>query len=103
MNTKENIKQIFQNQKKNIYYWVGFILLIVIGISLYQSAQFAQTGQCRNYMYFGSVLHNCSLFEFVKYGWGWMSFTTIFIFTPAASLMVIATWAVDTVFAKSKD
>ena len=102
MNIKETWENLPRNQKKNIYYWLSLILAIDVVVAAQNIFKFAQSGLCRNYMVFGSQLHACSLFEFIKNGWAWLSFTNVLIFLPAAALMIFATQIVDAVFAKKK-
>ena len=101
-----SLKEKFQNQtntKKNIYYWATLFGIIDLYLIAQQSINYFYTGQCRNYMVFGSQLHACSLFEFIKNGWAWLSFTNVLIFLPAAALMIFATQVVDSIFAKKKE
>src|SRR5690348_3774594 len=101
-----SLKEKFQNQtntKKNIYYWAAVFGLIDLYLIAQQSFNYFSTGQCRNYMVFGSAAHACSLFEFIKNGWAWLSFTNVLIFLPAAATMIFASQIVDIVFAKKKD
>jgi hypothetical protein len=102
MNLKEKWENINQKQKKSIYYWALLIVAIDTILIAQQSVNFAQTGMCRNYMEFGSLLQSCTLFEFVKYGWSWVSFTTTFVLIPAAAFMMVANYVVDLVFVKNK-
>ena len=101
MNIKENLSQL-SNQKKNLYYWAGIVLLADLYLIIVNAVSFAQTGQCRNYMMLGSSLHACTLSEFVKFGWAWLSFNNVLIFLPAVLTMVFATQIVDIIFAKDK-
>src|SRR5258708_36149065 len=102
MDIKKILQKFLQNQKKNIIYWAGLIAVIDIFLITKNILEFSQIHQCRNYMFFGSLLHNCSAFEFVKYGWGWISFTNILLFLPAAAFMVLVTATLDQVLPKQE-
>lgn len=102
MHLKEKLNQLSKN-KKNTIYWIGIILLINLFLVVQHATLFAKTGQCRNYMAFGSEMHLCTWAEFIKYGHGWLAFTNLFLLLPAASIMVFASNIVDVIFAKPKE
>ncbi len=77
-------------------------MLIDATVIAQHSIGFAQTGQCRDYMILGSAAHACTIGEFVRNGWAWLSFTNVLIFLPAVLTMMFATQIVDVVFAKKK-
>lgn len=102
MNLKEKLSNLPQNQKKNIIYWLAIILvvdLIIVGQHIYQ---YWQTGMCRNYMVISSPLHSCTALEFAKNGWAWLSFADVFVFLPAAVIMIMASVVVEEVFGKKE-
>jgi hypothetical protein len=102
MNIKETFQSILQNQKKNIYYWLSVIAIIDVGVATNSAIRFLQSGQCRNYLVLNSALHSCSALEFAKNGWSWISFVDIFMFVPAALLMIITSMVLSEVFAKKE-
>jgi len=103
MNIKESLSNFSQNQKKNILYWLSVVAFVNIIIAVQAVYKFASTGLCRNYIILGSNLHSCSAFEFTKNGWAWITYTDVFIFIPAAIMMIMASKIVDTLFAKNEN
>lgn len=97
---KEKWGEFFLKQKKSIYYWAIVILIIDAVLAAQHITLYLQSGQCRNYLSAGSAMHACSLGEFVKYGWQWISFADTFLFIPAVTIMIVTTYVVDQVFAK---
>ena len=75
--------------KKTLHYWAVLFAILNLATAAPQITHFLQTGLCRNYLEFGSSFQACSLAEFTRYGWSWVSVVNLLLFAPAAVFMTL--------------